>query len=146
MPRISEAVEISAPVEQVWRAVHVDIGSIPAWSQNLTRCEVVGGGRLEVGSHLLYVARLPAGRTYDLDLTVKVYDEFKRCSGTLETGQLTGTWSWTYRSTARTTRVAYTTEVKVRGLLRVTGALVQGQIEQDVRRNLQALKRFVEGQ
>ena len=64
----------------------------------------------------------------------------------LETGQLTATWSWTYRSSARTTRVAYTTEVKVRGLLRVTGGLVQGQIERDVRRNLQALKRFVEGQ
>ena len=39
----------------------------------------------------------------------------------------------------------YTTEVNMRGLLRFTGGLVLGQIEEDVRRNLQALKQFVEG-
>jgi hypothetical protein len=142
--RISEAIEVAAPIARVWEAVHVDIASVPTWSASLARAEVVGGGRLRPGSRLRYTVRLPAGRTVDLNLVVTEYEEFSRCAGTLAGGPLQGTWSWVYTRRGGGTHVVYTTEVAVGGVLRFAGGLVEDQVLRDVRRDLRALKRYCE--
>ena len=145
MDRIRERIEIGAPVEAIWKVVHRDIAKVPRWSKNLLRTEVVGGGSLKVGSELLYVVKLPGGLTYDLHLKVLEYDEHRRCSGTMEGSSMTGTWRWTYRARGAVTVVTYETDVKVTGMLRFAGHIVEDQVRRGVRSNAEALKEYVEG-
>ena len=146
MGQIRERIDISAPVQRVWQVVHIDIADVPRWSENLLRTEVVGGGRLRVGSELLYVVKLPAGRTQELTLRVEEYDEYQRCAGTLRGGPVRGTWSWSYTVRSKATSVLYESVVQLSGLLRFAGGFVEEQAAVDVRRNLQGLKRYVESQ
>jgi carbon monoxide dehydrogenase subunit G len=144
MEPIREAIEIRAPVERVWAVVHGDIANVPRWSQNLVSAEVVGGGPLGAGSELRYVVRLPIGRTADVRLQVQRYDEYRACSGTFSASGMRGTWGWTYRTRRDCTVVAYQTDVKVGGVLRLAARAVEGQVTGDVRRNLDALRAYVE--
>jgi uncharacterized membrane protein len=143
--RIRERIEIDAPVETIWKVVHRDIAKVPLWSKNLLRTEVVGGGPLQLGSELLYVVKLPVGLTQDLHLTVLEYDEYQRCGGSIEGLSMSGTWRWTYRTRGDVTVVTYETDVKLTGMLRFAGRIVEDQVSQDVRRNVEALKEYVEG-
>lgn len=122
MERVREHVEIEAPVDKVWAAVHRDIASVPRWSKNLVKTEIVGGGSVGAGTDLLYVARLPGGVKHDLHLHIERYEEHVRCSGTVEGGVMSGRWSWRYRSSGTTTIVVYETTVQLRGMLRLPGA------------------------
>jgi len=117
---------------------------VPRWSHSLLRCEVVGGGRLQVGSELLYVVRLPAGRSVGIHLFVDEYEEFTRCSGTLDASVMHGRWGWRYREHERRTVVVYQTAVELKGMLRFAGRVAEQQVLSDVRRNLDALKEYVE--
>jgi uncharacterized membrane protein len=143
--RIRERIEIDAPVETIWKVVHRDIAKVPRWSKNLLRTEVVGGGSLRLGSELLYVVKLPGGLTQDLHLTVLEYDEHRRCGGSIKAPAMSGTWLWTYRTRGTVTVVTYETDVKLTGMLRFAGRIVEDQVGQDVRRNIEALKEYVEG-
>ena len=143
--RIRERIEIDAPVEAIWKVVHRDIAKVPRWSKNLLRTEVVGGGSLKAGSELLYVVKLPGGLTHDLHLKVLEYDELRRCSGTFTAPSMSGTWLWTYRTRGDVTVVTYETDVKLSGMLRFAGRIVEDQVGQDARRNFEALKEYVEG-
>jgi hypothetical protein len=142
---IRERIEIEAPVETIWKVVHRDIAKVPRWSKNLLRTEVVGGGPLRVGSELLYVVKLPGGLTQDLHLTVLEYDEHRRCGGTFTAPSMSGTWLWSYHSRGDVTVVTYETDVKLSGMLRFAGRIVEDQVGQDARRNFEALKEYVEG-
>jgi uncharacterized membrane protein len=141
---IRAQIDIQAPVERIWAAVHQDIDNVPVWSESLLDAEVVGGGPLRVGSELVYVVKLPAGRTQDLELVVTECDEYRRCAGTVRGGPMRGTWKWTYKVRKTTTRVIYVTTVKLGGPLRLVRAFVEEQAASDVRRNLEGLKRYVE--
>ena len=144
MRTVRQQVTIRAPVERIWHAVHVDIPAVPRWSKSLLRTEVVGGGRLQVGSELLYVVRLPIGRTVDLHLRVEEYEEYRRCAGTVDASVLRGTWGWRYRTHGDATTVVYETAVELKGVLRFAGRVAEEQVLGDVRRNLDALKDYVE--
>ena len=139
-----QQVTIRAPVERVWHAVHVDIPAVPRWSHSLLHTEVVGGGRLRRGSELLYVVRLPMGRTVDMHMRVETYEECSRCTGSVDAAVLRGRWSWRYRTTEDGTVVVYETAVELRGPLRFAGRIAEEQVLGDVRRNLDALKEYVE--
>ncbi len=144
MEPIRERIEIAAPVERIWAAVHRDIANVPRWSENLVTAEVMGGGPLRVGSELRYLVRLPIGRAADVRLQVHRYDEYRRCAGTFRTTAMHGTWGWSYRTRGALTTVLYETEVEVSGVLRLAARAVEGQVGGDVRRNLQGLKAYVE--
>ena len=105
---------------------------------------MVGGGPLGLGSVLRYVVKLPIGRSTELRLVVRHYEELVRCSGTLDGPSMSGTWSWRYRSREARTTVFYETAVTLSGILRFAGRLVEDQVAADVRRNLDALKAYVE--
>jgi uncharacterized protein YndB with AHSA1/START domain len=141
---VREEIEIAAPVEQVWHAVHVDIAHVPRWSKNLARAEVVGGVALKVGSRLRYELKLPGGRGYELQMVVRTYQENRRCAGTFDGGQVSGTWSWHYRVRGELTTVVYEQEVKLGLMVRMAGRLIEGRMHDDVRNNLESLKRFLE--
>ena len=144
MYRVRERVDIAAPVEWVWAAVHRDIAEVATWARSFLRTEVVGGGTAGVGSELRYVVRLPGGLTRDLRMHIDVYDEYRRCAGTVEGPGMHGTWKWTYTSRDGITRVVYETSVELHGALRLASRVVGSQVEDDVRADLDALKRHVE--
>ncbi|MFN2581338.1 MAG: SRPBCC family protein [Candidatus Dormibacteria bacterium] len=145
MRTMRQQITIAAPVERIWQAVHVDIKKVPRWSKSLVRTEVVGGGRLRVGSELLYVVRLPMGRTVDLHLLVAEYDEYTHCAGSLDSAVMRGRWGWRYRTHGDRTTVVYETAVELKGMLRFAGRALEQQVLNDVRGNLQALKEYVAG-
>ena len=145
MHTLRRQVSIAAPVERVWHAVHVDIASVPRWSHGLVSTKIVGGGPLAVGSELVYVVRLPMSRSARLHLHVEEYEEYTRCSGSVEGSVLSGTWMWRYRERDGLTVVVYETAVNLKGMLRFAGPLAEQQVLGDVRRNLDALKEYVEG-
>ncbi|TME44498.1 MAG: SRPBCC family protein [Chloroflexi bacterium] len=143
--RIREAIDIAAPPERVWAAVHGDIPNVPRWSRDVVRTEVVGGGPLRVGSELRYVIRLPAHRTIEMQLTVSVYDPYERCSGTLRSAVGNGTWDWRYRTIAGgVTHVVYEVAIKAPLALRLASPLLERQASSATRKNLDALKRYIE--
>ena len=144
MKSLRRQITIDAPVERIWHAVHVDIARVPTWATSLLRTEVVGGGRVSVGSELLYVVRLPAGRRVDLHMVVDEYEEFTRCAGTLDSAVMRGRWSWRYRVRSGKTTVVYETAVELKGMLRFAGRVAEQQVLGDVERNLHALKEYVE--
>ena len=144
MRTMRQQVTIAAPVERVWHAVHVDIPAVSAWSHSLEHTEIVGGGPLQRGSELLYVVRLPMGRTIDLHMVVDVYEEYTRCAGSVEGAVMRGRWGWRYRTRGASTVVVYETAVELKGPLRFAGRLAEEQVLGDVRRNLDALKEYVE--
>lgn len=144
MPRIREQVEIAAPVDRIWKAVHQDIPKVPRWSKTIARTEVVGGGPVGAGTKLRYTVRLPGGLTQDLELDIATYDLHRRCAGTVSGMALRGTWMWTYRQRKELTVVVYETDVQLRGVLRFAGPIAHEQVRRDVRSDLAALKRHVE--
>ena len=143
--RIREAIDIAAPPERIWAAVHGDIPNVTRWSRDLVRTEVVGGGPLRVGSELRYVIRLPAHRTIDVQLTVTMYDEYERCSGTLRSAAGNGTWDWRYTVEGGVTHVVYEVVVNAPLALRLAAPLLERQARSATRKNLAALKKYIEG-
>jgi uncharacterized membrane protein len=141
---VRERIEIEAPPARIWAVVHQDIANVPMWAQSLVSTEVIGGGRLRVGSELRYVARLPVGNTAELRLMVDRYEEFKRCAGTLSATAMKGRWEWTYQQRRGVTSVVYETRVRVGALFRLVANAVEERIRDDVRNDLVALKQYVE--
>ena len=146
MGRIRERIDIAAPVAQIWTVVHEDIPNVPRWSENLLQTEVVGGGQVGLDAELRYVVKLPGGRTHELSLVVTEYEKHRRCAGTMQGGPMTGTWSWTYSSRDKSTGVLYESTIQLGGMLRFAGGWIEQQAADDVRRNLEGLKQYVESE
>ena len=144
MDVVREEIEIAAPAERIWAVVHQDIANVPKWARSFTRTEVVGGGSVQEGSELRYLARLPVGGTAELRMVVEHYDEFTRCSGTLHAAAMSGRWDWHYIERNGVTSVRYETRVQVASLFRLLAGAVEGRIRRDVRDDLRELKRYVE--
>jgi hypothetical protein len=62
----------------------------------------------------------------------------------MEGGPMTGMWSWTYSNREGLTSVLYETTIQLLGMLRFAGGWIGQQAADDVRRNLQGLKQYVE--
>ena len=144
MAEVRERIDIDAPPERIWTVVHQEIEKVPRWARSLERTEIVGGGPLAVGSELRYIARLPIGTNAELHMVVDRYEEFTHCAGTLTATAMSGRWKWTYRERGGVTTVIYETRVRVSSVFRLLAGAVEGRIREDVRRDLDALKRYVE--
>ena len=141
---VREQIDIAAPAERIWAVVHQDIANVPRWARSLERTEVLGGGPLRVGSELRYLARLPTGTTAELRMVVDYYEEFTHCAGTLDATAMRGRWDWRYAERKGVTSVVYETRVRVGSLFRLLAGAVEGRIREDVRRDLAALRAYVE--
>ena len=144
MGRIREEVEIEASADRVWAVVHGDIPNLTRWSDNLAHAEVIGGGSVRKGSELRYDVKTVGGRTAALMLLVEQFDEPRLCAGRMTSGPVEGSWSWSYREDGKITRVVYESELKVEGLLRFAGAVIERDLRNRMRGNLDNLKAYVE--
>ena len=144
MGRIVHEIEIKASPEDVWHAVHGDIPNVPQWSQSLRKTEVVGGGTAAEGSKLRYEVEIAGGRTINLELRIDEMDKPRRCAGVITDGPIGGTWSWTYSRKGETTRVLYESQLKIGGMLRLLGSVIENDVNNGTKRDLADLKKYIE--
>ena len=144
MGKIIHEIEIDAPADEVWHAVHGDIPNVPKWSSSLRKTEVVGGGAARKGSKLQYEVAITGGRTITLELRIDEMKKPRRCAGEIIDGPIGGTWSWTYSSDGDTTRVVYESELKVGGMLRFLKPVIEKDVNEGTKRDLADLKSYVE--
>ena len=144
MGKTVHEIEINAPVDRVWHAVHVDIPNVPKWSKSLRKTEVVGGGAPKKGSKLNYEIGIAGGKTVTLELRIDELDKPRRCSGVISDGPIGGSWGWSYNSKGGKTIVAYESELKIGGVLRLIKSVIERDINNGTKRDLADLKTYVE--
>ncbi len=142
--RIRETVNIQAPRARVWAVVQEDAKNAPRWSSNLAKVEQVNPGAPGKGTRYRYHLDLPGGLKETLEVDQTVYNKPKRCAGRFTRGPLKGTWSYTYTEKAGATHVVYEMDYELGGFLLLAGGLLAGQYAEGIRRNLGALKKYVE--
>jgi hypothetical protein len=144
MGKIHEEVEIEASAGRIWAVVHGDVPNLTHWSDNLAHAEVIGGGSLRKGSQLRYDVKIAGGRTAALMMLVEHFDEPRRCAGRMTIGPVSGSWAWSYSEDGEITRVVYESELKVGGVLRFAGGVIERDVQNRMRGNLDNLKTYVE--
>ena len=145
MGTIREEVEINASPARVWSVVHGDVVNIPEWSDNLVSTELVGSGKMRLGSQMRYVVKIPGGRTTTLVLRVDTYDKPSVCDGQIIEGPISGSWSWRYTELApKSTNVVFDQQLKIGGVLRFASGVIERDVRSGVQRNLRDLKAYVE--
>jgi uncharacterized membrane protein len=143
MARVREEVEIEAPAERVWSVVHEDLKNAPKWSTNLVKAESLDENPPVRGSRIRYYVKLPGG-TRELEVKQTVYSKPKRCAGVFTDGPLEGRWSYSYREAEGVTKLTYEMEFELGGLLRLAGGMLARQYAEGIKKNMKALKRYVE--
>lgn len=143
--KVREAVDIKAPASRVWAVVQEDAEHAPRWSSNVAKVEQLGDGPPGKGTQYRYLLDLPGGLKATLEVEQTVFAKPKRCAGRFTGGPLKGTWSYSYaEKNDGTTHVVYEMDYELGGLLRFAGGLLERQYAEGIRKNMQALKKYVE--
>ena len=142
---MSESVDIKAPASRVWAVVQEDAEHAPKWSSNVAKIEKLDDGPPGKGTRYRYHLDLPGGLKETLEVEQTVYLKPKRCAGKFTRGPLKGTWSYAYTEKKDgSTHVVYEMDYELGGLLRFAGGLLAGQYAAGIRKNMEALKKYVE--
>jgi uncharacterized membrane protein len=143
--KIRETVDIKAPASRVWAVVQEDAVHAPRWSSNLAKVEQLGDGPSGKGTRYRYHLDLPGGFKATLEVEQTAYAKPKRCAGRFTKGPLKGTWSYTYTEHRdSSTHLVYEMDYELGGLMRLTGGLLARQYAEGIRKNMAALKKYVE--
>ncbi|HSS93173.1 MAG TPA: SRPBCC family protein [Candidatus Dormibacteraeota bacterium] len=144
MTRVREEVDIDAPAGRVWAVVQEDATNAPKWSSHVAKIEKLDTGPPAKGTRYRYHLVLPGGLKETLEVEQSVYNKPKKCAGKFVRGPLKGTWSYTYTEKDGWTHVVYDMDFQLTGLLRFAGGLLAGQYAEGIRRNMIALKKYIE--
>jgi hypothetical protein len=143
--KLRETINISARATRVWAVVQEDAVHAPRWSSNLAKVEKLDEGPPRKGTRYRYHLDLPGGFKETLEVEQETFLKPKRCAGKFIRGPLKGTWSYTYTEHKdRTTHVVYEMDYELGGLLRFASGLLARQYAEGIRRNMDALKDYVE--
>jgi hypothetical protein len=138
-------VNIDAPPVRVWAVVQEDAVHAPRWSSNLLKVEKLDDGPPRIGTRYRYHLDLPGGFKETLDVEQSIFTKPKHCAGTFIRGPLKGTWSYTYTEHKdASTHLVYEMDYELGGLLRFAGGLLARQYAEGIRKNMAALKQYVE--
>ena len=145
MTRLREEVDIQAPAVRVWAVVQEDVVHAPKWSSYLAKVEKLDHEPPGKGTRYRYHLDLPGGFKETLEVEQAVWQRPKRCAGKFIRGPLKGTWSYTYSERKDgATHVVYEMDFELTGLLRFTGGLLTKQYAEGIRKNMVALKKYIE--
>jgi uncharacterized membrane protein len=145
VPELREEIDIKAPASQVWAVVQEDVVHAPKWSSYLAKAEKLDDEPPGKGTRYRYHLELPGGFKETLEVEQAVWQKPKRCAGKFIRGPLKGTWSYTYTEKKDgTTHVVYEMDYELSGLLRFTGGLLTKQYAEGIRKNMVALKKYIE--
>jgi hypothetical protein len=140
-----ETVDIKAPTSRVWAVVQEDAVNAPKWSSDVTKIEKLDDGPPGKGTRYRYHLDLPGGLKETLEVEQTIFVKPKKCAGKFTRGPLKGTWSYTYSENKDGgTHVVYEMDYELGGLLRFAGGLLAGQYAAGIRKNMAALKKYVE--
>ena len=142
---MSESVDIKASAARVWAVVQEDVEHAPRWSSNLAKVEKLDDGPPGKGTRYRYHLELPGGLRETIEVEQTTWLKPRRCAGKFTRGPLKGTWSYSYTEKKDgTTHAVYEMEYELGGLLRFAGGLLKGQYAEGIRKNMDALKKYVE--
>jgi uncharacterized membrane protein len=145
VPELREEIDIKAPASRVWAVVQEDVVHAPKWSSYLAKAEKLDDEPPGKGTRYRYHLELPGGFKETLEVEQTVWQKPKRCAGKFIRGPLKGTWSYTYTETKDgATHVVYEMDYELSGLLRFTGGLLTKQYAEGIRKNMVALKKYIE--
>jgi uncharacterized membrane protein len=144
MAKLRETVDIDAPASRVWAVVQEDVKNVPKWSSQVAKVEQLDRNPPGKGTRYRYLLSLPGGIKETLEVEQTIYVKPKRCAGKFIKGPVKGTWSYTYSETKAGTRAVYEMDYQLAGLLRFAGPLLAGQYADGIRRNMAALKKYIE--
>src|SRR3979411_1237476 len=140
-----ETIDIKAPATRVWAVVQEDAVHAPRWSSNVAKIEKLDDGPPGKGTRYRYHIDLPGGLKETLEVEQIAYIKPKKGAGKFSRGTPKGTWSYTYTEQKDgNTRVVYEMDYELGGLLRFAGGLLKGQYAAGIRKNMEALKKYVE--
>ena len=144
MTRIHETVDIEAPASRVWAVVQEDAKNAPKWSTHLAKVEQLDRKPPGIGTRYRYHLALPAGIKETLEVEQTKYSRPKKCAGKFVSGPLKGTFSYTYTERKGGTHLVYEMDYQLGGLLRLAGVLLSRQYADGIRKDMVALKKYVE--
>ena len=145
MPKLREEIDIKAPASRLWAVVQEDVVHAPKWSSYLAKVEKLDDDPPGKGTRYRYDLDLPGGFKETLEVEQGVWVKPKRCAGRFIRGPLKGTWSYAYTEKKDgTTHVVYEMDYELTGLLRFTGSLLTKQYAEGIRKNMSALKKYIE--
>jgi carbon monoxide dehydrogenase subunit G len=139
--KIREEVTIEAPAAHVWTIVHEDLKNARKWTANLKKASVVEED--EEIRIVRYDLELPAW-SGSIEVAEDVWEPPRECAGRFVKGPLKGTWSYTYRERAGTTKLIYAMDYELAGVLRLLGGMLAGQYAAGIRDTMASLKKYVE--
>ena len=117
MARIQETVETDLPLDQVFNYV-ADLGNIEQWDPGVARSVKRSNGPLQVGSiYDLDVAY--GGRTIPMAYTVTAYKPKEQIAFVGEGSSVHAVDTIDFTETDTGTRVVYTADISLKGLLRL---------------------------
>lgn len=143
MALVRESISIDAPAERVWHAVHEDVRNFTRWTTNVSRVQKVTKGPPGEGAVYRYVLQTPVGE-HVLEIEHTEWNRPRHCAGEYVRGPVTGTWSYAYSERQGQTRITYTSDFRLTGMLRLMTSAFVPHYRQGVRTNLRNLKDFVE--
>jgi uncharacterized protein YndB with AHSA1/START domain len=122
MATFSEQADVVTPIDQTFDYV-TDQDSVAEWNDHVQSVDVIGGGPIGVGSHLVQHRRR-GDREFDLNFTVIGHEPPHRH---IVTGQVFGvdtTMAFTFAEDDSGTRVTMTASVVGRGVRRLLAPVV----------------------
>jgi hypothetical protein len=142
MPALHGTVSIAAPADRVWSAVVEDLAGMPSWAQYLKSASVEGGGAPGLGKKIRLDIDAPGNVA--LVMQPSVWDRPRRASGDFVDGPITGTWSYDFATAGAGTDLTYEMEVKLGGMLRFAGGMIQGRLDSGIKDAMRRLKEELE--
>ena len=152
MPSIEAQTEIEAGATTVFRFCH-DLTERPAWDERISRARLVTPQPMRRGSVIRFDTNPAAGAVFSWDGEVIEY-HFPR-SSKLEVADVapsssfvSGTETWRFSSSGRTTQFTLTWDYKPRGVIGFILDLLirRGSTRRAVAQSLKNLKRLIESQ
>jgi len=141
---VRETVEIEAPIERVWAAVHEDFKNATKWSSNVDRIEILTDGPTRKGTELRYILVTPGGKQA-LEVEHTTVTPGKTVAGHFVKGPLKGDWKYSYSEREGRTKLVYTMDYGPNGIAaRLFFGIIERQLPADVAKTLKSLKKYVE--
>ena len=142
--KIHESIDIEAAPERVWAVVAEDVKNVPKWSSNVDRVEKLDQGPPGKGTRYRYLLNI-GGQKVTIEVEQDVWSRPKSCAGGFVKGPLKGRWAYTYGPRKNgSTRLVYDLDFELTGVLRFATGVLAPQYADGIRKNMQALKRYIE--
>jgi len=125
MPVLHERLRTNLPIERAFDFV-ADFANASAWDPGTATAERIDGGPVDAGARYRLGVRM-GGSIRPMEYVITAYDRPRRVVLAGEGSGVSATDTITFEPDAEGTRVDYTADIRLRGLLRLVAPIAGGQ-------------------